>query len=92
MALNGAPFVGRDSERAALEAAYQRARSGEHTLVLLGGEAGIGKSRLVRGFAEAIEVPVLWGDCVELGAEGLSFAPFTAILRQMLRAAGSPDV
>ncbi len=88
MALSGGPFVGRDSERAALRAASERARAGEHTLVLLGGEAGIGKSRLVRGFADELDVPVLWGDCVELGPEGLSFAPFTAILRQLLRSAG----
>jgi DNA-binding CsgD family transcriptional regulator len=39
-------FVGRDAERAQLQAALARVAAGEGSLVLLGGEAGIGKTRL----------------------------------------------
>jgi DNA-binding SARP family transcriptional activator len=45
------PFVGRSDELAALRAALERAERGEGGLVLLGGEAGGGKTRTVREFA-----------------------------------------
>ena len=41
------PFVGRRDERAELLALADRARAGHGTLVLLGGEPGVGKTRLV---------------------------------------------
>ncbi|GAA1586828.1 MULTISPECIES: helix-turn-helix transcriptional regulator [Kribbella] len=40
-------LINRRSELAALRAAYERARAGEPVTVLVSGEAGIGKSRLV---------------------------------------------
>jgi len=45
------PFVGREAERAALEAAMERALAGEGAAVGIRGEAGVGKSRLVRELA-----------------------------------------
>jgi class 3 adenylate cyclase/predicted ATPase len=44
------PFVGRESELATLKATWEEARHGHARLVLISGEAGIGKSRLVREF------------------------------------------
>ena len=40
------PFVGRREEMAALEDEFARAAVGEFRVVLLSGEAGVGKSRL----------------------------------------------
>ena len=44
-------FVGREEELAALRAAASRAREGAPTVVVVAGEPGIGKSRLVAEFA-----------------------------------------
>ena len=48
------PLVGRDQERALLLDRWRLAKGGEGQVVLLSGEAGIGKSRLVRELCEAI--------------------------------------
>ena len=60
------PFVGRSSELDTLRALLPRAAGEGRRVVLLGGEAGSGKSRLVREFAaEAARdgVLVLYGGC-----------------------------
>ncbi len=55
------PFVGRADELALLNAEMQRVRSGEPRLVWLTGEAGIGKTSLVRRFVGGLSgVRVLW--------------------------------
>lgn len=48
------PLVGREAERDALAARWQRAVSGEGQAVFVAGEAGIGKSRLVLALREGI--------------------------------------
>lgn len=48
------PYVGRNEELDVMVAAWQQARSGHGRAVLITGEAGIGKSRLVRVFRESI--------------------------------------
>ena len=51
--------------------------AGRPSAVMIGGEAGVGKSRLVSKFAERSRgagARVLPGGCLELGAEGLPFA------------------
>jgi predicted ATP-dependent serine protease len=45
-------LIGRDGPLAALDAALAGAGSGRPSAVLAGGEAGVGKSRLVGAFAE----------------------------------------
>ncbi|MCG5471578.1 AAA family ATPase [Micromonospora sp. LAH09] len=87
-------LVGRHREIAALRGALGRARAGEPTAVLVGGEAGVGKTRLLEEFGGSATVGgarVLVGQCLELGEAGLPFAPFAAALRAVLRADG-PEV
>ena len=88
-------FIGRRVELADLAAACATARRGEPVTVLLGGEAGIGKSRLAAEFAGQVHAEggrVLTGGCLELGVDGLPFAPFTAVLRELTREAGPAGV
>jgi ATP/maltotriose-dependent transcriptional regulator MalT len=86
-------FVGRARELAALERALAGARAGAASTVLIGGEAGVGKTRLVKEFTgRAGDAMVLVGGCLELGTEGLPFAPFTAVLRGLVRELGRDGV
>ncbi|MET7394513.1 AAA family ATPase [Dactylosporangium sp. NPDC005572] len=82
----GGTFVGRGAELTAMLAAYEDERV---STVLLSGEAGIGKSRLLHEFATRLgpEPLVLPGRCVEFGNDGIPFAPFVAPLRGLVRAA-----
>ncbi|ANP56377.1 hypothetical protein AVL59_08565 [Streptomyces griseochromogenes] len=81
-------FVGRTDELDALSDALARARAGEPQALLLGGEAGVGKTRLVEEFAVAArpDAVVAVGGCVEIGADGLPFAPFSTALRALREA------
>ncbi len=49
-----APIVGRDQELALLLERWRQARTGEGQLVLLVGEAGIGKSRIMEALIDAV--------------------------------------
>ncbi|MGQ4401467.1 AAA family ATPase [Streptomyces hayashii] len=82
-------FVGRVDELDTLNEALSRAATGEQQALLIGGEAGVGKTRLVEEFASAAGrrgAVVALGGCVEIGADGLPFAPFSTALRALRRA------
>jgi class 3 adenylate cyclase/predicted ATPase len=49
------PLVGREEEVGLLVKRWQQAKDGEGQVVLVSGEAGIGKSRIVRGLQESLE-------------------------------------
>ncbi len=82
----GASFVGRERELAALAESLQAAGRGEASLVLLSGEPGIGKSRLLSEFAgRALSDGwmVLSGRAYD--TEGVPpYLPFVEILRQLV--------
>lgn len=84
------PLVGRDRELAATRAAIDAVKSGTGGVLLLTGEAGIGKSRLLgelRSYAEAHAegLKSLWleGRCVSYG-EAMPYWPFRELLRDWL--------
>jgi DNA-binding CsgD family transcriptional regulator len=82
--LTSPTFVGRTEELARLAAAGERAAAGTPTVVVVGGEAGVGKTRLageLMASARAAGATVLAGGCVELGGEGVPFAPLIEALR-----------
>jgi DNA-binding NarL/FixJ family response regulator len=88
-------IVGRAEQLAVLDAALAPERREGPSVVLIGGEAGVGKSRLASAFtarARAAGARVLTGGCVELGTDGLPFAPFTAVLRELVRDLGVDGV
>jgi DNA-binding CsgD family transcriptional regulator len=87
-------FAGREAEMAVLAGAFEDAAGGIPGAVLVGAEAGGGKSRLVAEFAARLSgrALVLAGGCVELGAAGLPYAPFTAALRQLVHERGAAEV
>ncbi|MFG2649490.1 AAA family ATPase [Streptomyces sp. NPDC048436] len=86
-------FVGRTDELGVLNDALARAKgktpgTGEPQALLLGGEAGVGKTRLIEEFTAAARAEgavVALGGCVEIGADGLPFAPFSSALRSLRR-------
>ncbi|MFE7774660.1 AAA family ATPase [Streptomyces sp. NPDC057445] len=81
-------FVGRTAELTALSHALARATAGEPQAFLVGGEAGVGKTRLIEEFRDEAcrrEAVFAIGGCVEIGADGLPFAPFSAALRSLRR-------
>ena len=83
------PFVGRDAERAELGRWLDRAARGRGGLVLIGGEPGVGKTRLVEQLLEAARERrclALTGRCYEI--EGTApFIPFVEIIEQYTRVA-----
>jgi len=88
-------LVGREAELGLLEGAFAETLAGAARAVLLGGEAGIGKTRLVEEFAAEARsrgARLLLGGCLELGVDGFPFAPFTAVLRQLVRELGADGV
>jgi class 3 adenylate cyclase/predicted ATPase len=84
------PMVGRTFEHAKLMTAWTRASSGRGGLVLVSGEAGIGKSRLIYEFREALptnSVEILYLQCSPLQAN----TPLAPEIDRLKRAAGLTD-
>ncbi len=86
-------FVGRGHELDELRAAFERATTGEPGVVLIGGEAGVGKTRLVAELANQLRAggaTVLVGGCLELGEAVLPYAPLADALRALEQDLGRP--
>jgi DNA-binding CsgD family transcriptional regulator/tetratricopeptide (TPR) repeat protein len=81
-------LIGRADELAALEAALDHAVAGTPIHQLVAGEAGVGKSRLVRetaSLAAARGFRVLTGGCADLGEGGVPYGPIVEALRTLVR-------
>jgi DNA-binding CsgD family transcriptional regulator len=77
-------FVGRTSELARLLAALKRAEQGRPVMVLVAGDAGVGKTRLLAELAHQARqrrAQVMAGGCLEVGDVGLPYVPVIAALR-----------
>jgi len=85
--LGRTPFVGREAERAELRRCLDQAARGQGALVMIGGEPGVGKTRLAEELAaEARQrgLLALTGHCYEM--EGAPpYIPFVEILEATAR-------
>jgi DNA-binding SARP family transcriptional activator len=80
-------FVGRKTELSEIDVALQRALRGQGGLLLIGGEPGIGKSRLADELsrrASALEAEVVRGRCWEAGGSP-AYWPWVQALRGYVR-------
>jgi AAA ATPase domain len=81
-------LVGRDAEVAQLRSVLRRAAAGQSATVVVAGEAGVGKTRLVaellRYAGELGAVP-LSGGCLDVGEGVLAYAPMMEALRPLGR-------
>ncbi len=87
--LGHSPFVGRETELGALAARLQEAREGRGGVVLVAGEPGIGKTRLLEEFAERASregALVLAGRCTQVEWSA-SYGPFSEALAAWARGA-----
>ncbi|MEV5612176.1 AAA family ATPase [Streptomyces sp. NPDC052225] len=81
--ISGTPFIGRSAELDRLTSVLARAAGGDPRAVLVAGDAGVGKTRILTeaaAHAAAAGTTVLTGHCVDLGDVGLPYLPFTEIL------------
>jgi DNA-binding CsgD family transcriptional regulator/tetratricopeptide (TPR) repeat protein len=87
-------FIGRTRQLADLDGALADVKNGP-AAIFLGGEAGVGKTRLVEEFAaraRSTGARVLTGECFELSSEAVAYAPFTGVLRDLARELGAPAI
>ncbi|MEC3973909.1 helix-turn-helix transcriptional regulator [Amycolatopsis sp. H20-H5] len=88
---SGIPLVARTQEMRQLRAAFARAERGEAGAVLLSGDAGVGKTRLLTALGEhagSRGALILTGRCIDVRDGGLPYLPFAEALAPL---AGSAD-
>ena len=88
------PLVGREAELAAIDAALAAALGGQGRLLLVTGEAGSGRTRLLEELAARAAAggfAVAWGPCYE-GDGAPAFWPWAQLLRELLRATGDEEL
>ncbi|MFE5290546.1 AAA family ATPase [Isoptericola sp. NPDC056618] len=80
------PLIARQEEVTAFRGALERAAEGEPGVLLLGGDAGVGKTRLVTHLADVARdagARVVVAHCVDLGDVGIPYLPFTEALTEL---------
>ncbi len=81
-------LIGRAGELAELEAALGEVQGGSPAMVVVAGESGVGKSRLLQSFlarARDAGTRTFGGECIELGRDEIPYAPLIAALRPLVR-------
>jgi DNA-binding CsgD family transcriptional regulator len=91
MAARSSVMVGRDAELAVLREAFARAEAGAAQVAVVTGEAGIGKTRLVREFVAGLpeEAVVAFGHAVPLSGGALPYGVAGDLLRSIVRELGA---
>jgi DNA-binding CsgD family transcriptional regulator len=85
--LSSPVMIGRDAELHQLHAAAERGAAGETQVVVVGGEAGVGKSRLIEEFARHADHPGPWvvvGGCPPVDTP-LPYGPIVAAVDSLIR-------
>jgi DNA-binding CsgD family transcriptional regulator/tetratricopeptide (TPR) repeat protein len=83
-------LVGRRAELSALEAALAATTDGLGQIVVVDGEAGIGKSRLIEDFIARVDDALcVTGNCVDAATDALAYAPWTELLWWLVREIGA---
>lgn len=88
------PLVSRQEQVSSLLLAVGRASAGRPGFVLAGGDAGVGKTRLISHVAQAAEkagASAVVVHCVDLGQVGIPYLPFTEALTQLQAGAAGPE-
>lgn len=87
-------MIGRESDLESLNDELAASLGGSPRGVVIGGEAGIGKTRLFDEFAASAgqQAIVLVGRCVDLGADSAPYAPIAAVLRSLAAALDVPGI
>ena len=79
-------FVGRRGDLEAVADAFAQARQGEPAVVIVSGEAGVGKTRLIEEAGTAAREAggrLIAGGCVELGGDAMPLSPLAEALRSL---------
>ena len=90
---SGIPLVARTNEMRRLRAAFARAERGEAGAVLLSGDAGVGKTRLLTALGEDVAAAgalVLTGRCIDVREGGLPYLPFAEAAGRFAEQAAVP--
>ena len=89
-----AELVGRADAVEQVLAAFASAEAGETRHILVSGEAGVGKTRLLTRTGELVSERggrVLLGGCVSMGDAALPFAPYAEIVRGLVAQDGAAE-
>ncbi len=88
-------MIGRDAELGTLRDVFAAGRDGQPRVVVVHGEAGIGKTRLLDEFLREAgrtttgpPVVVALGQCIDIGEIGAPYTPIRRLLRELYRGVG----
>ncbi|MFZ4894290.1 helix-turn-helix transcriptional regulator [Plantibacter sp. Mn2098] len=87
-------MIGREADLVVLREVFAIVDGGEPRGVVVSGEAGIGKTRLVDEFIRSVRgsALVIAGQCVDLGQVAAPYAPITNVLRDLVARVGADAV
>jgi DNA-binding CsgD family transcriptional regulator/tetratricopeptide (TPR) repeat protein len=87
-------LIGREGDLESLRSALHESRAGSTRTVVISGEAGIGKTRLVAEFLRQVpaDTIVLRGQCVDLDRDAPPYAPIVAPLRSLASEIGEAEL